>query len=165
MAFQSKSPGFSRRCGFVGAIVKDDRRAHAMSAIAVNGRHVRAGHAIVRKVLVKRLDAHSPDALGDQIADRIIDHRRRDAGVQSKAIGEIGRDVELTAADVNLALGRLAKRDDAGIKAMHEGAEGKEIETPVLGIVSTGFSRFELFECRLRPGGLLSWLELYYGRR
>ena len=42
IAFQSKSPGFSMRGRFVAAVIEHHRGAHALAAIAVNGRHVRA---------------------------------------------------------------------------------------------------------------------------
>ena len=71
---------------FVRAIVEDHWTAHALAPIAVDSGDVRAGHPIVLEALVERLDAHRPDAFGNQIADRIVDHRRGDAGLQLKAI-------------------------------------------------------------------------------
>ena len=85
IAFQSKSPGFSCAAASLRAVVKDHRRAHAVAAVAVNGRHVRAGDAVVLEMLVERLHAHGAHALGDQIADRIIDHRGGDAGLQAES--------------------------------------------------------------------------------
>ena len=90
ISFQLKSPGLSCAGGFVAAVVEHHRRAHALAAVAVNRGHVRAVHAVVLELLVERLHAHRPHALGDQVADGIIHHGRGDAGVEPEAIGEIG---------------------------------------------------------------------------
>ena len=74
IAFQSKSPGFSKRRRFVGPVVENNRRANAVSAVAVDGGHVGAVDAVVFETLVKRLHSHRLDAFGDQIADRILHH-------------------------------------------------------------------------------------------
>ena len=81
-----------QRGRFVAAVVEHHRRAHAVAAVAIDGRHVRAGDAVVLEVLVERLDAHGPHALGDQIADRIIDHGGGDAGLEAEAIGQVRGD-------------------------------------------------------------------------
>ncbi len=114
--------------GFVAAVVEDNGRAHALAAVAINGGHVWAVDAVVFEVLIERLDAHRPDAFGNQLADGIIHHRRGDAGLHAEAVGEFGGDVELPAADVDLALSRLAERDDARIKPMDQSAEGQEVQ-------------------------------------
>ena len=133
MAFQSKSPGLSSAAASLDAVVEDHRGAHAVAAVAIDGGHVRAGDAIVLEALVERLDAHGADALGDQVADRVIDHGGGDAGLEPEAIGQIGGDVELAAADVDVAFRGLAERDDAGVQAMHQGAERQEIQRPAGG--------------------------------
>jgi hypothetical protein len=115
--------------GLVGAVVEDDRRAHAVPLVAVDGGHVRAAHAVVLEPLVERSHAHGAHALGDQVADGVVHHRGGDAGLQAEAVGQVGRDVELAAADVDGALGGLAEGDDAGVQAMDEGAEGEEVES------------------------------------
>ena len=84
-------------------------------------------NAVVLEMLVERFDAHRADAFGDQIADRIIHHRGGDAGLQPEAIGQIGRDIEFAAADVNVALSRFAERNDSRIEPMHQRAERNEI--------------------------------------
>jgi hypothetical protein len=109
--------------GLVGAVVEDHRRAHAVTLVAVDGGHVRAAHAVVLEPLVERSHAHGAHALGDQVADGIVHHRGGDAGLEAEAVGQVGRDVELAAADVDGALGGLAERDDAGVEAVDEGAE------------------------------------------
>src|SRR5438094_5227510 len=119
---------FELRGGFVRTVVKHDWRAQALAAIAVNRRDVRTVDAVVLEVLVKRLHAHRPDALGDEIPDRIIHHRAGQPGLQAKAIGEIGRDVELAAADVDVAVRGFVEGDDARIETMNERAEGDKIE-------------------------------------
>jgi hypothetical protein len=95
--------------------------------------------AVVLELLVERLDAHRPDAFGNQVADGIIHHRGGDAGVQAETVGQIGRDVELAAADVDVAVGCLAERDDARIQAVDERAEGQEIQRAFLRNVQTSF--------------------------
>ena len=64
--------------------------------------------------LVKRRDAHCLDPLGDKVADGIFRHGRNDAGAQTKTVRQIGRAIKFAAADVDRALGGLAKRDDPG---------------------------------------------------
>ena len=90
MAFQSKSPGLSRAAASLRAVVEDDGGAHAVAAVAVDGGHVRAADAVVLEVLVEGPDAHRADALGDQVADGVIDHGGGDAGFQAEAIGQVG---------------------------------------------------------------------------
>src|SRR5260221_13329498 len=74
---------------FVGAVVEDHRRTNAVTAVAVDGGDVRPGDTVVGETLVERLDAHSPDALGHQVADRVIDHGRGDAELIAEAVGEV----------------------------------------------------------------------------
>ena len=118
--------------GLVAAVVEDHGRAHALAAVAIDGGHVGAVDAVVLEVLVEGLHAHGPHPLGDQVADGIIHHRRGDAGLQAEAVGQVGGDVKLAAADVDLALGRLAERDDARVQAVDEGAEGHKVQRATL---------------------------------
>src|SRR5262245_15756414 len=126
--FPVEVAGLELGSGFVGAIIKDDGSADAMTLVAIDRRHVWSGDAVVLEALVKRPDAHGTDALGNQIADRIIDHRGCDARFLPKAIGEVRGDIELAAADVNLTLSGLAERNNARVEAIDEGSEGEEIE-------------------------------------
>ena len=123
--------------GLVAAVVEDHGRAHALAAVAIDGGHVGAVHAVVLEVLVEGLDAHGPHPLGDQVADGIIHHGRGDAGLQAEAVGQVGGDVELAAADVDLALGGLAEGDDARVEAMHQRAEGHQIQRAILRDIQT----------------------------
>src|SRR5262249_59912100 len=66
------------------------------------------------------------------IADRILDHRGRDAGPQTEAVGEVRGTVELAAAHVDGAGRGLAERDDARIETMDERAERQKVECAVL---------------------------------
>ena len=129
--------GLEQRAGFVAAVVKHHGGAHAVALVAVHRGVVRAAHAVVLEFLVKWLHAHRPHALGNQVANGIIHQRRRDAGVQAEAVRKIGGAIELAAADVDVALGRLAKRDDARIEAVDERAEGQEIQRAIFGNVQT----------------------------
>ena len=45
------------------------------------------------------------------------------AGVESKTIREVRRDVKFAAADMDVAMRRFAERDDAGVESMHERSE------------------------------------------
>jgi hypothetical protein len=90
-------------------------------------------NAVVLELLVERLHAHCADALGDEIANGIIHHRGGDAGVQAETVGQIGGAVEFAAADVDVAVRRLAERDDARIKPVNQRAEGQEIQRAFLG--------------------------------
>ena len=49
------------------------------------------GDAVVLEALVERRDAHGPHALGDQVADGVVDHGRGDAGLQAEAVRQVGR--------------------------------------------------------------------------
>ena len=120
------------RSGFVRAVVEHDGRADAMPAIAVDGPHVRPIHAIVLEPHIERLHTHRAHALRDEVTDGIVDHRADDAGLEPERIREVRRAVELAAAHVNRALGRLPKRNQARVEAMDEGAERYEIERGVL---------------------------------
>ena len=113
----------------VAPVVKHDRRAHAVPAIAVNRGHVRAPGAVVLEHLVERGDAHRSDAAGNELADRIFDHRGRHTGTKPEAIRQVCRGVEFAAAHVNGARRRFSKRHDAGIEPVHQGAKGEEIES------------------------------------
>ena len=70
----------------------------------------------------------------------IIHHGRGDAGLAAETIRQVGGHVELAAADVDLALRRLAKGDDARVEAMDQRAEGQEVQGAVLGECSNHFS-------------------------
>ena len=83
------------------------------------------------ETFVKRLHSHRLHTLGDQIADRIIHHGGDDAGVHPETVGEIGRNIEFAAADVNLAGRRFAKRNDARIQAVHQRTEGNQDPMPL----------------------------------
>ena len=137
-----------QRAGFVGAVVEHHGRAHAVAAVAVDGGHVGAGHAVVLEALVERLDAHGPHALGDQVADGIIHHGGGDAGLHAEAVRQVGGAVELAAADVDLALGGLAEGDDAGVQTVHQCAQGNEIQRGIRTDVQT-MTHFALLFCLL----------------
>ena len=79
-------------------------------------------------MLIERPDAHRPHGALDQLADRVIDHGADDAGLEAEAVGEVGGAVELAAADVDLALARLAEGNHAAVEAMHQGAERNEVQ-------------------------------------
>ena len=119
------------RGGFVAAIVEDHWSANAMSAIAVDGGHVRTGDAVVLEPLVERAHSHGTHAFGNQLADRVIDHRRSDARLHSEAVREVRGHIEFAAAHMDLALARLAERNDTWIQAMNQSAEGQQVERAI----------------------------------
>src|SRR5581483_8869897 len=104
------------------AVVKNDRCAHAVAAIAIDRGHVRTADAIVIEMLVEGLDAHPPHAFSDEIANRIIDHGSRDPGAQAKAVGEISRQVDRAGANMSLARSRCLRWHDAGMEGMKNDA-------------------------------------------
>ena len=120
--------GLELRRRFVAAVVEHDRRADALAAVAIDSSHVRAVDAVVLEVFVEGFNAHGADALGDEVADGVVRHGRSDAGLQAEAVGEVGRDVEFAAADVDVTVSRLAERDDARVKTMNKSAEGQEVQ-------------------------------------
>ena len=120
--------GLQQRSGFVGAVVENHRCAHTVALVAIDGRDIRARDAVVLEALIERPHAHGFDPLSHQIADRVTNHRRSDACLQTKAVRQVGRDVELAAADVNLALGRLAKRNDARVQTVDQCAQRQEVQ-------------------------------------
>ena len=83
------------------------------------------------EAFVEGLHAHGADALGDEVADRVVDDRARDGGAHAEAVGQVGGGVELAAAHVDGAGLRLAKRHDARVEPMNEGAEREEVERAV----------------------------------
>ena len=54
------------------------------------------------EMFIKWFYTHCPHPFSDQITDRVIDHRRGDAGLQAEAVCQIGRHIELSAADMDL---------------------------------------------------------------
>ena len=96
--------------GFVGPVVEDDRRPHAVAAVAVDRGDVGAAHAVVLEPLVKRRDARFAHAGLHQLADRVLDHGRGDAGFQPEAIGQVGGDVVFAARDVDVERAGLCER-------------------------------------------------------
>ena len=94
-----------------------------MPLVAINSSHIRPVHPVVLEVFVERLYAHGAHPLRDQIADRIIRHRRSDCRPHAKTIRKVGRHIELAAADVNLAFGCLAEGYDPRIEPVHQRAQ------------------------------------------
>ena len=123
-----KITGLEQAAGLVRTVVEHHRWAHALAAIAIDRSHVRPVDAVVLEVFVKRRDAHGPHGAIDQLTDRIINHCRNDAGLQTEAIGKIGRAVKFTAADVNFALSCFAEGHDATVQTMDESPQGDEIQ-------------------------------------
>jgi len=102
----------------MAAVVKHHRRANAIAAVAVNGRHVGSIDAVVFEVAVERLHTHRSHTFGNQVANGIVHYGGRDASSKSKAVRQVGGAIELSATDVDLALSRFAERHDSRIQPM-----------------------------------------------
>src|SRR5206468_11313811 len=119
---------FELRRRLIAAIVKHYRRANSLAAVAIDGRQVRSMNAIMFELFVEGLDAHRPNAFGDQVADGIIDHGGGNTRSQPEAIRQIGGDIKFRAADMDLAFRRFAERDDTGVQPVDQSAERQEIQ-------------------------------------
>jgi len=91
------------------------RRTHAVCSVAVDRSDIRAGDAIMLEHLIEGGHAHGPNPLSDQVANRILDHRGNNAGMQTEAVGEVGGYIEFTAADMDPAIVCLAERNYAWV--------------------------------------------------
>src|SRR6185295_5646707 len=120
---------------FVAAIIKNNRRSHALSAVTEYGGHIWTLDPVMLETFIEWLDPHGPHAFGDQFSNRIVHHRRDNAGSQPKALSQVGGDVEFTSADVDLALGRLMKGNYARIKPMNECPEAYQVQRALRGNV------------------------------
>src|SRR5438552_17561042 len=101
-------------------------RAVSMAAVTIHCGDIRTVYSVMLEPFVEGLDTHCLHPLADQIADGIVDHRGGDASRQAEAVGQVGGDVELTAADGNMTLGGLPKWKVTRIQAMNQRAEGQE---------------------------------------
>ena len=120
--------GLEEPAGLVGAVVEDDRRTDAVTAIAVDGGDVGPANAVVLELLVEGSDAHLADPGLYKFAERVVHHRRADAGLEAKAVGEVGGHVVLAAGDVDVQRAGLAERHHAGVEAMDQSAQGDQVE-------------------------------------
>lgn len=121
--------------GFITAVVENDWSAHTITAVGIYRRHVWPLNAVVFEMLVERFDTHCAHPLRNKITDGIVHHRRDDCGLESKTIRKVRRTVEFAAADMDVAMGRLAKWDDAGIKPVDQRAERQEIQGAAFGYI------------------------------
>ena len=120
--------GLEQGAGLVRAVVEDDRRAHAVAAVAVDRGDIGPADAVVLEPFVERRHAGFAHAALHELADRVVDHGGGDAGLQSEAVGQAGGDVVFAAGDVDLERARLAERDHARVEPVHERTERQEIE-------------------------------------
>ena len=121
--FPVKITGLKLRRGFVATVIKHHRCPNTLSTITVNSGHVRPMNSIVFKRNIKRFYTHCPDPLRNQIANRIINHRRSHARLKAETIGKIGRDIKLAAAHMDIAMRRFAEWNNAGIEPMNQSAK------------------------------------------
>ena len=85
----------------------------------------------MREALVERPDPHGLNSLGNQIADRIVDHRSRDSCPEAEAIGEIGGAIEFAAAHVHGKRLGLVEGHHAGIEPVNQGAKREKVQGSV----------------------------------
>ena len=88
-------------------------------------------HTVVLEVLIVRLHSHRLDTLGDEVTDRIVNHGACHAGLQTEAIGKVCRHVELTPADMDVAVGGLPEGNGAWVEAVNECAKGQEVQCAI----------------------------------
>jgi hypothetical protein len=77
-------------------------------------------------------DTHLPDACFNQFADTIVNHGAGDTGIQAKAVGQSGSDIVLTTGYMDIDAACFAKRDDARIEPVYQGAERQEVQVAVI---------------------------------
>ena len=121
--------GLEHAASLVSPVVEHHRRAHTLPAVAIDRGHVRSVDAVVLEALVERFDTHRAHGVIDQFADRIVDHRRDDAGLEAETRRQVRRAVEFAAADVNIALCRTPKGNDAGVKTVNQCPKRHEIQS------------------------------------
>ena len=148
-AFPVDIASFELSGGFVRTVVEDDRCPDSAALITVNCGHVRTVDAVVLVLFVERSDAHRSNAFFDQIAERVVDHGRRDAGVHAETVGEVGSTVELATGHVNRTLAGFAERDAARINAVNHGSKCEKVETTFGGNSQHDFSFESLSSFRI----------------
>ena len=119
--------GLQPRGGLIRPVVEDDRAAHAKSAVAVDGGHIWAQDAVMRKRLVERSDPHRAHLARDEVADGILDHRGRNRGPHTEAVGKIRGAVEFPSAHVDRARARFPKRHGARIQPVNQGPKRQHV--------------------------------------
>ena len=113
-----------------------------------------ASYAVVLEMLVERLDAHGPHAFGDKVADRIIYHRGRDAGLHRKQSDRLAAQLNSPPLTWIWHSCALRKGMMPRVQAMHQRAEGQEIERALRGDVESVFHAFlplEFLLCIVSP--------------
>ena len=91
-----------QRAGLVGPVIEDHRGPDSLAAIAVNGRNIRAAHAVVLEALVERHNAGLAHARLHQFSYAVVDHGRRDTGSKPEAIRKVGGNVVLAAGNMDI---------------------------------------------------------------
>ncbi len=91
-------------------------------------RHVWSTNTVMLKHLVERLHAHRANSFVDEVADRIVNHRGCDTGLQLKAVRQIRRTVEFTTADVNVEVRGFAKWNNAWVESVNQSTKRHKIE-------------------------------------
>ena len=115
--------GLQHAGSFVRSVVEHDWSSNAATLVAVNSRHVWATHTVMLVHFVKRLHAHRSDAFVNQVAQRRINHRGRDACVHAEAIGQVGCTIELATANVDRKVVGFAERNTPRVEPVHHGSE------------------------------------------
>ena len=118
--FPVKVSWFQLSSRFVATVVEHDGSTHPLALIAEDRGHVGTGDTIMLEVFIERFYSHRADAFGNQVTDGIIHHRRGHPRRESETVGQIRRNVKLAATDVDLALRRLAERNDSRVESMNQ---------------------------------------------
>ena len=137
--------GFEQSAGFVRTVIEDDGRAHSKAAVAVNGGDIGPADAVVLEPFVERRHTGFAHAALHELADRVVDHGRGDAGFHSETVSEAGGHVVFASGDVNLDRPRLPERNHAGVEPMHERPKDRKsssqgsfrIESPLIAVYPT----------------------------
>ncbi len=119
-----KSPGFN--CAAPHWTECKKPQAHARRI--VNRSDIGAGHAIMLERFVEGDHAHGPNPFGDQIANWISGDCCDNAGEETEAVREVSGYVEVTTADMDLALVRLAEWNYAWVQAMYQRAQSQKVQ-------------------------------------
>src|SRR5688572_21670070 len=116
-------PWLELRRSLFSPVVKDNRAAHTVAAIAIDGGDVWPTNSVVLEALVEGFHPHRSNPLGNQVADWVVHHRRHNPGSEAEAVSQIGGDIKLSTAHMNPALGRLPEWNNSRIQAMDQSAE------------------------------------------
>ena len=80
------------------------------------------------ELFIERLHAHCADSFVDQVADWVVNHRRRHACLHLEAVSKVCCAVEFSTAHMNRQLIGFTERNNSRIEPMNEGTQRDEIQ-------------------------------------